>query len=108
MAVIDRAKDKQKNLIPGAYAFACDCGYTGRTVIDAEVWFTCERPVEPKVPPCKIIHNLPRLIEQLEMKEKRKDAEEFVATHDDKLAEARRIIAEVPAEPKKLKRGPKR
>lgn len=108
MASIDRAKNKKGELIPGAYSFACDCGYI-RTVNDAEVWFTCERPIEPKVPACKIVHHLSKLVVILDAQEKRASAEEFLLTHDEKLAEARQIIATVPPlVEKKMKRGPKR
>lgn len=104
MATIARDKDKKGGGIIGSYALLCDCGFTGRKVTDSEVWFSCERPVEPKVPACKIIHHLPKLLEVLEAKEKRREAEAFIATHEEKLSEAHAVLAIVPPEPRP-KRG---
>lgn len=78
---------------PGMYAFFCPCGYTKRRVTDSEVFFSCERPVEPKVPACSTIHHLAEMKEALDNREKRKDAEAFIESHDEKLAEARAVIA---------------
>lgn len=81
-----------ERLGPGLYAFLCDCKYEKRKVTDSEVYFRCERPVEPKQGPCLKVHHLPTLLADLEVQEKRREAEKFMATHQKRLAEAKAVL----------------
>lgn len=83
---------------PGLYSFVCPCGYEKRRVNDSEPNFLCERPVEPKVKPCTLIHNLPSLVGELETRERKKEAAAFLATHDQKLEAAKEVLG-IPEKP---------
>ena len=97
-------KGRKGEFEPGVYAFYCTCGYTKRRVVDSEVFFSCERPIEAKIPACSRIWQLHNLRADLEGREKRKDAELFIATHDEKLAEAHLIVNS--SEPEQSKESP--
>jgi hypothetical protein len=97
---------------PGLYAFLCDCGYDRRKVTDSERFFACERPVEAKVPPCKLTHEFASLHAAMEKRVKEAAAKKFLAENDAKVAAAKAVLAtpEVQShvETKVLKRGPGR
>ncbi len=78
---------------PGAYALLCTCGYDKRTVLASERFFTCERPVEPKVPACAVMHEFESLFREMEKRYREAEAKAFLAENDRKVAEAKAVLA---------------
>lgn len=82
---------------PGLFAFLCDCGYGGRQVVMTERFFSCERPVEAKVPACKLIHEFAPLHAAMEKRSAEAAAKKFLAENDAKVAAAKAVLAETEA-----------
>jgi hypothetical protein len=77
---------------PGLFAFRCECGYDKRNVVETERFFTCERPVEAKVPACKIQHEFAPLKAEMEKRYAEAAAKKFLAENEQKVAEAKAIL----------------
>ena len=90
MAKLDRIPNT-----PGLFAFLCDCGFDRRKVTDSERFFACERPVEAKVPACKITHEFAPLYEAMEKRNKEAAAKKFLAENEAKVAEAKAVLGNV-------------
>ena len=86
---------------PGSYAFRCSCGYDKRRVVEAERFFSCERPIEPKVPACKVAHEFQKLHDEMTDRDQKREAAKFLAENAEKVADAKRVlgIKEAKAEP---------
>ena len=78
---------------PGHFALLCECGYDKRTVLATERFFTCERPVEAKLPACKLMHEFAPLHVEMENRYKEAEAKAFLAENDRKVAEAKAVLA---------------
>ena len=78
---------------PGHFALLCECGHDKRTVLASERFFTCERPVEPKLPACKVMHEFAPLHAEMENRYKEAEAKAFLAENDRKVAEAKAVLA---------------
>lgn len=77
---------------PGHYALLCECGYDKRTVLSSERFFTCERPVEAKIPACRVMHEFAPLLEEMEKRYREAEAKRFLAENDEKVAAARAVL----------------
>jgi len=105
---------------PGLYAFLCDCGYDRRKVVETERFFACERPVEAKVPACKLTHEFAPLHAAMQKRHAEAEAKKFLAENESKVAAAKAVLGgkkdvSVPVlsiqsdvETKVIKRGPGR
>lgn len=87
MAKLERIPDQ-----PGQYALKCDCGYDKRRVVEAERFFSCERPVEPKVPACKVAHEFQKLHDEMTERDRKREAEKFLAENAEKVAKAKAVL----------------
>lgn len=76
---------------PGQYCFQCDCGHT-RGVVEAERFFACERPVEAKVPACKLKHEFAPLQAAMEKRSAEAAAKKFLAENEVKVAAAKAVL----------------
>lgn len=77
---------------PGLYAFLCDCGYDKRRVVETERFFACERPVEAKVPACKLTHEFAPLHAAMEKRNAEAAAKKFLAENEGKVAAAKAVL----------------
>lgn len=77
---------------PGLYAFLCECGYDQRKVVVSERFFSCERPVEAKVPACKLTHEFAPLLAAMEKRNAEAAAKKFLAENEAKVAAAKATL----------------